>query len=103
MVSETRMQNSLGRPSKAKASSSFFRARMCGGIAGTGGISSRFFCQTRHAQNASATNAIAANAHQSQAQSLGISTGALISRRALAFVPPLATDLGIMLVAAIRH
>src|SRR5207253_1479427 len=84
-VSDTRIQNSFGWPISASASASRCLARTCAGIGGgrTGVVF--LLLQYRHATIARPTSRKTPAIHRTHIQSLGISTGGLISRRT--FVP----------------
>src|SRR5690242_14864271 len=96
------MQNSRGCPSNANASCNFCFARTCGGITGTTAACIRRsvqYCQARYATAASSKMPSTHNAHT---QPVGISTGGLISRRALVETHAEDALIGMEFVTAIK-
>src|SRR5712675_1139399 len=82
-ASETAPQKRRGSWISERASRSLFRARICGGITGTGAGLKNFFCSHFQVTIPAAINAKAPASHQTQAQLFGISTGGLIGRMSL--------------------
>src|SRR5215472_5662902 len=76
------MQNSRGWLISLSASASRCLASTCAGIRGGGVASATFFRQSQ-SQIPNPTSASAKTAHASQSHGLGISTGGLMSRKAL--------------------